>query len=87
MSSALASIVASSSSSSVMVRVCDLRESVSTCCSFATVTTPLRVNSRCTDPPSAMVPPLRVTATRTSEIERLRLSVRHSMRIATPAGP
>ena len=34
-----------------------------------------------------MVPPFRVTATRTSEAERFRLSVRHSMSRATPAGP
>ncbi len=34
-----------------------------------------------------MLPPLRVIATRTSEAARLRLSVRHSTRIATPFGP
>ena len=56
-------------------------------CSLATVTTPLRLNIRAVEPASAIVPPLRVTATRTSEAERLRLSVRHSISSAMPAGP
>ena len=51
------------------------------------MTTPLRLNIRAVDPTSAMVPPLRVTATRTSEAERFRLSVRHSISSAIPAGP
>ena len=34
-----------------------------------------------------MLPPLRVTATRTSVAARFRLSVRHSIMIATPLGP
>ena len=38
------------------------------------------------EPASAIVPPLRVTAIRTSEAERLRLSVRHSMSRAMPTG-
>ncbi len=53
-------------------------------CSLETTTTPLRVNRNDTLPGSAMVPPLRVTATRTSLAARLRLSVRHSMSTATP---
>ncbi len=56
-------------------------------CSLATVTTPLRLNIRAVEPASAIVPPLRVTAIRTSEAERLRLSVRHSISNAMPAGP
>ena len=40
-----------------------------------------------TDPGSAIVPPLRVTATRTSDAARFRLSERHSIKIATPPGP
>ena len=39
------------------------------------------------DPGSAMAPPLRVIAIRTSVAARLRLSVRHSTRNATPCGP
>ena len=51
------------------------------------MTTPLRLNRYETDPGSAIVPPLRVSAMRTSEAARLRLSVRHSMSTATPLGP
>ena len=54
---------------------------------FSTTTTPLRVNRRDTEPGSAIVPPLRVTAVRTSMAARLRLSVRHSTSNATPWGP
>ena len=39
------------------------------------------------DPGSAIEPPLRVSATRTSVAARLRLSVRHSISTATPLGP
>ena len=39
------------------------------------------------DPGSAIDPPLRVMATRTSPAARLRLSVRHSIKTATPLGP
>ena len=53
---------------------------------FSTTTTPLRVNSRETEPGSAMVPPLRVTAVRTSMAARFLLSVRHSTSSATPPG-
>src|SRR5699024_12011182 len=49
-----------------------------------TVTTPLRANRYDTDPGSAIVPPLRVMAVRTSMAARFLLSVRHSMRTATP---
>ena len=45
------------------------------------------MNRYATLPGSAIVPPLRVNATRTSRAARLRLSVRHSMSIATPFGP
>ena len=45
------------------------------------------VVSEATDPGSAIVPPLRVIARRTSVAARLRLSVRHSTRTATPFGP
>ncbi len=55
--------------------------------SLGTITTPLREKSRETEPGSAIVPPLRVTAVRTSMAARLRLSVRHSTRKATPCGP
>jgi hypothetical protein len=51
------------------------------------MTTPLRLNRYDTEPGSAIEPPLRVMATRTSEAARLRLSVRHSMSTATPLGP
>ncbi|SHW63735.1 Uncharacterised protein [Mycobacteroides abscessus subsp. abscessus] len=54
---------------------------------FSSVTTPLRENRYDTEPGSAMLPPLRVIATRTSPAARLRLSLRHSMRTATPLGP
>ncbi len=54
---------------------------------FGTTTTPFRVNSRETEPGSAIVSPLRVTAVRTSIAARLRLSVKHSTRSATPCGP
>ncbi len=77
-SSGSASKVASSRSSS---------ETVRPSCSLAKVTTPLRLNIRAVDPTSAIVPPLRVTATRTSEAQRFRLSVRHSISSAIPAGP
>ena len=40
-----------------------------------------------TEPASASEPPLRVNAVRTSVAARLRLSVRHSMSMATPLGP
>ncbi|KOU15167.1 hypothetical protein ADK52_36090 [Streptomyces sp. WM6372] len=50
-------------------------------------TTPLRLNRYETEPGSAIEPPLRVMATRTSDAARLRLSVRHSMSTATPFGP
>ena len=73
-SSAPASRTASSTSSSLRP-------------SFGTITTPLRVNRYATDPGSAIVPPLRVMASRTSVAARLRLSVRHSTRTATPFGP
>ena len=49
--------------------------------------TPLRVNRYETLPGSARLPPLRVSAVRTSAAARLRLSVRHSMSTATPFGP
>ena len=49
--------------------------------------TPLRLKRYETEPGSAIVPPLRVTATRTSDAARLRLSERHSIMIATPLGP
>ena len=52
-----------------------------------TITTPLRVNRYATEPGSAIDPPLRVIAVRTSEAARLRLSVRHSTSTATPPGP
>ena len=52
-----------------------------------TMTTPLRLKRNDTEPGSASEPPLRVIAVRTSIAARLRLSVRHSMSIATPAGP
>ena len=77
-SSAPASRVASSTSSSVTSRLS---------CAFGTTITPLRVNRRETEPGSASVPPLRVTAVRTSIAARFLLSVRHSTRKATPAGP
>src|SRR5690349_4211445 len=54
---------------------------------FGTITMPLRLNRYDTLPASANVPPLRVSAVRTSVAARLRLSVRHSMSIATPFGP
>ena len=54
---------------------------------FSSVTTPLRENRYDTEPGSAMLPPLRVIATRTSPAARLRLSVRHSTSTATPLGP
>src|SRR5207249_1341868 len=54
---------------------------------FGTIATPLRLNRYDTLPASARLPPLRVSATRTSVAARLRLSVRHSIRIATPLGP
>src|SRR5918998_3822313 len=54
---------------------------------WGTITTPLRLNRNDTDPGSAIVPPLRVIAVRTSEAARLRLSVRHSTTRATPPGP
>ncbi|SIJ71302.1 Uncharacterised protein [Mycobacteroides abscessus subsp. abscessus] len=52
--------------------------------SAGTTMTPLRLKLYDTEPGSAIDPPLRVTATRTSEAARLRLSVRHSMSSATP---
>ena len=55
--------------------------------SRGTMTTPLRLNRYDTLPGSAIDPPLRVTATRTSEAARFRLSVRHSIMMATPFGP
>ena len=73
-SSAPASSTASSTSSSLAP-------------AFGTITTPLRENMYDTDPASANVPPLRVSAVRTSVAARLRLSVRHSMSRATPLGP
>ena len=54
---------------------------------LATSATPLRSNMKVTEPGSAIVPPLRVTATRTSEAARFLLSVRHSMYRAEPSGP
>ncbi len=78
-SSGSASSVASSRSSSLS----DLPPS----CALGTTTTPLRLNIREVEPTSAMVPPLRPTATRTSEADRFRLSVRHSISRAMPAGP
>src|SRR3954453_20327790 len=54
---------------------------------LGTITTPLRLNRYDTLPASAKVPPLRVSAVRTSVAARLRLSVRHSISIATPFGP
>src|SRR3954451_3977850 len=54
---------------------------------FGTITTPLRLNRYDTLPASANVPPLRVSAVRTSVAARLRLSVRHSISSATPLGP
>ena len=48
--------------------------------------TPLRWNMYDTEPGSAIVPPLRVIAVRTSIAARLRLSVRHSTSSATPPG-
>ncbi len=53
---------------------------------LGTITTPLRLNRYDTDPASAIDPPLRVKATRTSEAARFRLSVRHSTSSATPPG-
>ena len=47
----------------------------------------MRLNRYDTEPGSAIDPPLRVIATRTSEAARLRLSVRHSISTATPPGP
>ena len=52
-----------------------------------TTTTPLRLNRNDTEPGSAREPPLRVIAMRTSMAARFLLSVRHSMRSATPDGP
>ena len=77
-SSAPASSAASSTSSSVTVLP-----------SWAagTSTTPLRLKRNDTEPGSASEPPLRVMAVRTSMAARFLLSVRHSMSIATPAGP
>ena len=54
---------------------------------LVTITTPLRLNIYETEPGSAIEPPLRVTATRTSEAARLRLSDKHSIIKATPFGP
>src|SRR5215207_8608393 len=53
---------------------------------LGTITTPFRVNRYATEPGSAIDPPLRVIAVRTSEAARLRLSVRHSTSTATPPG-
>ena len=55
--------------------------------SLGTMTTPLRENRYDTEPGSAICPPLRVNATRTSAAARLRLSVRHSTSTAMPPGP
>ncbi len=77
-SSAPASSVASSTSSS---------ETSLPSCSMGTSTTPLRLKRKETEPGSASEPPLRVITVRTSMAARLRLSVRHSISIATPAGP
>ena len=52
-----------------------------------TVIKPLRLNKYETEPGSAIEPPLRVTATRTSEAARFLLSDKHSIMIATPDGP
>ena len=54
---------------------------------LGTITTPLRENMYDTEPASASEPPLRVSAVRTSVAARLRLSVRHSISMATPFGP
>ena len=51
---------------------------------FDTSTTPFRLNKYETEPGSAMLPPLRVTATLTSEAARFRLSDKHSIISATP---
>ena len=50
-------------------------------------TRPLRSKRKETEPESAMVPPLRVTAARTSAAARFLLSVRHSTSSAEPWGP
>ena len=76
--SAPASSVASRTSSSVTVRLPWWT---------GTTMTPLRLNRKDTEPESAMVPPLRVTAARTSAAARFLLSVRHSTSRAEPWGP
>ncbi|CAB4576146.1 unannotated protein [freshwater metagenome] len=52
-----------------------------------TITTPFRLNKYETEPGSAIFPPFLVTATRTSDAARLRLSERHSINNATPPVP
>ena len=52
-----------------------------------TTMTPLRWKLYATLPGSAIVPPLRVIAVRTSAAARFLLSVRHSISSATPFGP
>ena len=74
-SSAPASSTASRTSSSVSPSV------------LARATMPLRWNRYDTEPGSAGLPPFLVIAVRTSALARLRLSVRHSTRIATPPWP
>ena len=51
-----------------------------------TVMMPLRSNCQATAPGSAMDPPFFLSAVRTSEPVRLRLSVSTSIRMATPWG-
>jgi hypothetical protein len=71
-SSAPASRTAARTSSSVGASAC------------GTARTPLRWKLYATLPGSAMVPPLRLMAVRTSAAARFLLSVRHSTSIATP---
>ena len=77
MSSAPASTAVSIRSSSVTVFAP---------CFFGTATTPRRANCHATAPGSAMLPPFFENAVRTSEPERLRLSVDTCTSRATPAG-
>ena len=74
-SSAFASRTAPSTSSSPL-----------TASALGTITTPFRLNRYDTEPGSAIEPPLRVSAVRTSAAARFRLSVRHSTSTADPAG-
>ena len=54
---------------------------------FSTATEPLRSNWNATEPLVPRLPPAWVNAERTSAAVRFLLSVRHSTKKATPAGP